>query len=115
MALLLGIPCVCARVLYDSFTTAFCDSAFTLDTGKYCEFARLFGEEKFSEAGSLLVELLEAEVVPKRYTYNSVVYVCRMCVLLYIQGVWCVLVYKRDPFVYSLVCLWVTVGAWILM
>ena len=38
-----------------------------LPAGKYCEFARLFGEEKFSQAGGLLVELLEAGVVPKRY------------------------------------------------
>ena len=56
-----------ARVLWGSYTTAVSSSTLTLATGKYCEFARLFGEEKFSEAGSLLVELLEAEVVPKRY------------------------------------------------
>ena len=39
--------------------------------GKYCEFAKLFGEEKFIQAGSLLVELLEAGVVPKRYIVHQ--------------------------------------------
>ena len=42
-------------------------SPHLLFLGKYCEFARLFGEEKFSQAGDLLVELLEAGVVPKRF------------------------------------------------
>ena len=76
----------CARVLYGNCTAALSDSAFTPDTGKYCEFARLFGEEKFSEAGNLLVELLEAEVVPKRYRPTCSV------LRVYVQ---------RRPFVYS--------------
>jgi nuclear pore complex protein Nup85 len=35
--------------------------------GRYCEFVTLFEQERFTEAGSLLVELLSAEVVPKKF------------------------------------------------
>ena len=35
--------------------------------GKYCEFYKLYCEERYCDAGNLLVELLEAEIVPKRY------------------------------------------------
>jgi nuclear pore complex protein Nup85 len=36
------------------------------DSGKYCEFHRLYSQSQFAEAAGLLLSLLTAKVAPKK-------------------------------------------------